>query len=226
MMLRNTLVLLALTFGSTSAFAPSSRAAFTPRTTTALNVAIDTSDIKNGMTIELDGEPYKVLNFSIMKQARGAAKTTIKFKNLMRGSTIENTYRSGEKFQTAMIEKNGAQFTYADENGNHYFMDMETFEEVAVGPKIMEDVEQWMCEGMEVNLVNFKGNVIEVVVPNTYTFEIVETEPSIKGNTAQGHTKPAVLNCGATITVPGYLETGEMIKVDTGKKEFLSRDNE
>jgi len=105
-------------------------------------------------------------------------------------------------------------------------MDMETFEEVAVGPKIMEDVEQWMCEGMEVNLVNFKGNVIEVVVPNTYTFEIVETEPSIKGNTAQGHTKPAVLNCGATITVPGYLETGEMIKVDTGKKEFLSRDNE
>jgi len=115
MMLRNTLVLLALTFGSTSAFAPSSRAAFTPRTTTALNVAIDTSDIKNGMTIELDGEPYKVLNFSIMKQARGAAKTTIKFKNLMRGSTIENTYRSGEKFQTAMIEKNGAQFTYADE---------------------------------------------------------------------------------------------------------------
>jgi len=80
-----------------------------------LNVAVDTSDIKNGMTIELDGEPYKVLSFSIMKQARGAAKTTIKFKNLMRGSTIENTYRSGEKFETALIEKNAAQFTYADD---------------------------------------------------------------------------------------------------------------
>lgn len=77
--------------------------------------AIDTSDIKNGMTIELDdGEPYKVLNFSIMKQARGAAKTTIKFKNLMRGNTIENTYRSGEKFETAMIEKTDAQFTYKE----------------------------------------------------------------------------------------------------------------
>lgn len=83
-------------------------------TTTALGVAVDTSDIKNGMTLELDGEPYKVLSFSIMKQARGAAKTTIKFKNLMRGNTIENTYRSGEKFETALIEKNNHQFTYED----------------------------------------------------------------------------------------------------------------
>ena len=83
--------------------------------TTSLFVAIDTSDIKNGMTVELDNEPYKVLSFSIMKQARGAAKTTIKFKNLIRGTTIENTYRSGEKFETALIEKKAAQFTYKDE---------------------------------------------------------------------------------------------------------------
>jgi hypothetical protein len=81
---------------------------------TALGVAIDTSDIKNGMTIELDGEPYKVLSFSIMKQARGAAKTTIKFKNLMKRTTLENTYRSGEKFETALIEKTAYQFTYED----------------------------------------------------------------------------------------------------------------
>lgn len=86
----------------------------TSRLSTARHVAIDTSDIKNGLTIELDGEPYKVLNFSIMKQARGAAKTTIKFKNLIKGTTIENTYRSGEKFQTAMIEKQKAQYTYKD----------------------------------------------------------------------------------------------------------------
>jgi len=86
-----------------------------PASQTALNVAIDTSDIKNGLTIELNGEPYKVLNFSIMKQARGAAKTTIKFKNLIKGTTIENTYRSGEKFETAQIEKSEAQYTYKDE---------------------------------------------------------------------------------------------------------------
>jgi hypothetical protein len=96
---------------SASAFAPIHT--FT-RASSALGVAIDTSDIKNGMTVELDGEPHKVLSFSIMKQARGAAKTTIKFKNLMRGTTIENTYRSGEKFQTALIEKTAHQFTYED----------------------------------------------------------------------------------------------------------------
>lgn len=103
---------------STTGFAPniySPNSALTAsRFSTSLNVAIDTSDIKNGMTIELDGEPWKVLNFSIMKQARGAAKTTIKFKNLIKGNTIENTYRSGEKFQTAMIEKAAHQYTYED----------------------------------------------------------------------------------------------------------------
>jgi hypothetical protein len=112
--------LLCLTASSTTAFCPrisSTNNALASRfssSSTSLNVAIDTSDIKNGMTIELDGEPFKVMSFSIMKQARGAAKTTIKFKNLMRGTTIENTYRSGEKFQTAMIEKAEHQFTYAD----------------------------------------------------------------------------------------------------------------
>ena len=103
--------LLALT-GGANAFAPPSTIA---RPSTSLNVAIDTSDIKNGLTVEIDGEPYKVLSFSIMKQARGAAKTTIKFKNLERGNTIENTYRSGEKFETAMIEKVNAQYTYSDD---------------------------------------------------------------------------------------------------------------
>ena len=102
-------------------------------------------------------------------------------------------------------------------------MDSATFEEVAVPAKIMDDKEDWVSEGMEVNLVTFKGNVIEVVVPSTAVFEIVETEPNVKGNTAQGYTKPATLSCGATINVPGYLEQGELIKVDTDKKTFLER---
>ncbi|KAL3916418.1 MAG: hypothetical protein SGARI_007961 [Bacillariaceae sp.] len=191
---------------------------------TALNVAIDTSDIKNGMTIELDGEPYKVLNFSIMKQARGAAKTTIKFKNLMKGNTIENTYRSGEKFQTAQIDKADHQFTYQD-GVSGSILTCRNLEEVPVDSKAVADKEQWIEEGKEVSLVFFKGNVIEVVVPSTDIFEIVETEPNVKGNTAQGYTKPATLSCGATISVPGYLEQGELIKVDTDKGAFLERAN-
>ena len=104
-------------------------------------------------------------------------------------------------------------------------MDSETFEEVAVNAKIVEGKEKWIAEGMEVNLVFFKGNVIEVVVPSTFVYEVVETEPNVKGNTAQGYTKPATLNSGAVINVPGYLEQGEKIKVDTDKGEFLERAN-
>lgn len=141
----------------------------------------------------------------------------------MRGNTIENTYRSGEKFETAMVERKPAQFTYKDENDNFFFMDSESFEEVAVPSKVMDGKEEWVSEGMEVNLVTFKDAVIEVTVPTTAIFEIVETEPNVKGNTAQGYTKPATLSCGATINVPGYLEQGEMIKVDTDKKAFLER---
>lgn len=111
-------VLAATMAAGASGFAPTvsrpNNALTAARVPTSLGVAIDTSDIKNGLTVEIDGEPWKVLSFSIMKQARGAAKTTIKFKNLMKGNTIENTYRSGEKFETALIEKNDHQFTYQD----------------------------------------------------------------------------------------------------------------
>jgi elongation factor P len=104
-------------------------------------------------------------------------------------------------------------------------MNSETFEEVAVDGKIVDDKKDWIEEGMEVSLVFFKGKVIELVLPTTHVYEIAETEPNVKGNTSQGYTKPARLSCGATINVPGYLEQGEKIKVDTGKAEFLERAN-
>lgn len=218
MMFRSAII--ATFMGAAAAFAPTP---LNVQRSSALNVSINTSDIKNGLTIELDGEPYKVLNFSIMKQARGAAKTTVKFKNLMRGNTIENTYRSGEKFETAMIEKKASQFTYAEENGNHFFMDSETFEEVMVESNVVESAVKWIDEGMELNLIYFKGKVIEVQVPSTFVYTVVETEPSLKGNTANAHTKPAILSSGATVTIPGFIEQGSQIKVDTGKAEYLER---
>ncbi len=212
--------LLALFVASTAAFAPLHQGY---KLSTSLNVAIDTSDIKNGLTVELEGEPYKVLSFSIMKQARGAAKTTIKFKNLMRGNTIENTYRSGEKFETAQIDRNPAQFTYKDETGNFFFMDSETFEEIMVEASIMEDSAKWIVEGMECKLVYFKEKVIECMAPSPYVYEVKETEPNVKGNTAQGYTKPATIADGAVVNVPGFIEQGESIKVDTEKGEYIER---
>lgn len=221
MMLRVTLLTAIMI--AASGFAPANNA-FLKRSNSALSVAIDTSDIKNGLTVELDGEPFKVLSFSVMKQARGAAKTTIKFKNLKRGNTIENTYRSGEKFETAMIEKKAAQHTYEDENGNYFFMDSVSYEEVMVESKIVEDVKQWIDEGMECNIVFFKGDVIECVPPSPYVFEVVETEPNVKGNSASGGvTKPATLSCGAIINIPGFIDQGEKVKVDTSKGIYVER---
>lgn len=225
MMLR-TATLFSLLATSTSFLTPQNAPrTFVPKTSTpsALNVAIDTSDIKNGLTIELDGEPYKVLNFSIMKQARGAAKTTIKFKNLMRGTTIENTYRSGEKFETAQIEKEEAQFTYNDESGNYIFMNMESFEESIIEATVVEDVKNWLTEGIACTLVMFKERVIEVVVPKTMEFEVADTEPNVKGNTSSAHTKPATLDCGAVVTVPGFVKNGDRIKVDTENGVYMER---
>mmetsp|Transcript_10796 Transcript_10796/g.29820 ORF Transcript_10796/g.29820 Transcript_10796/m.29820 type:complete len:221 (+) Transcript_10796:77-739(+) len=216
------LLLSFLLLNTATAFAPAhSRQSVS---STALQVAIDTSDIKNGLTIELEGEPYKVLGFSIMKQARGAAKTTIKFKNLKRGNTIENTYRSGEKFQTAQIEKYDAQYTYS-EGETFFFMNSETFEEVPVSSNVVGDRAKWLSEGSEVTLVDFKDDVIEVVVPSPCTYQVAETEPNVKGNTAQGYTKPATLDCGAVINVPGFIEQGTQIRVDTEKGEYLDRVN-
>ena len=106
---------------------------------------------------------------------------------------------------------------------NMYFMDSESFEEVVVGNKIVGESAKWIAEGMEVSLVSFKDKVIEVVVPSSVVYEIVETEPNVKGNTAQGYTKPATLSSGAVINIPGYLEQGEMIKVDTDKGTFQER---
>ena len=127
--------------------------------TTARFVAVDTSDIKNGMTVELDNEPYKVLSFSIMKQARGAAKTTIKFKNLIRGTTIENTYRSGEKFETALIEKKAAQFTYKDEVSFLLLIFGFCFEFFLCVLDVVMDV---FCVGVGVGLIPMKGSHVMV----------------------------------------------------------------
>jgi len=225
MMLRFLTLLSIIATGLSFVTPPNAPRAFVPNTSSssALNVAVSTADIKNGLTIELDGEPYKVVSFSIMKQARGAAKTTIKFKNLMRGTTIENTYRSGEKFETAQIEKQEAQYTYKDENDNYLFMDSETFEEVMVPPDVVEDMKFWLSEGMICTLVTFKSTVIEVVVPQVMEFDVVDTEPNVKGNTSSAHTKPATLDCGAVVTVPGFVKIGDRVKVDTGRSEYMER---
>ena len=131
-------------------------------------------------------------------------------------------YRSGEKFETAQIDKFDAQYTY-NEGETFFFMNSETFEEIPVGSKVVGDREKWLSEGSEATLVQFKDQIIEVMVPSPAIYEVVETEPNVKGNTAQGYTKPATLDCGAVISVPGFVEQGSKVRVDTEKGEYMDR---
>ncbi len=179
-------------------------------------------DFKTGLTIQVDGEPIKIIEFQHVKQARGAASTKTKFKNLITGATLQRTVQAAESFDPAQIDRSTAQHTYVD-GELWYFMDSETFEEKAVSSSIIDDRADWIMEGMELGLVSFQGSVIDINLPSTMELEVVQTDPNVKGNSAQGVTKPATLECGATISVPGFIEQGEKILVDVANKNYMSR---
>ncbi|KAI8103866.1 hypothetical protein M9434_002135 [Picochlorum sp. BPE23] len=181
---------------------------------------VSSNDFKTGMSIEMDGQPYKVVEFLHVKPGKGAAFVRSKLKNFLTGNSVEKTWRAGETVELASVENKESQFTYTD--GNDYvFMDMTTYEET----RIPED-ESWskyLKEGMDVQVLTWNGKVISVDLPNTVELEVVETDPGVKGNTAQGGSKPATLETGAVIQVPLFIQQGEKIKVDTRSDEYLSR---
>mmetsp|Transcript_48283 Transcript_48283/g.70560 ORF Transcript_48283/g.70560 Transcript_48283/m.70560 type:complete len:235 (+) Transcript_48283:24-728(+) len=186
---------------------------------------LDTSSFKNGLTIEIDGAPVKIVEFLHVKPGKGAAFVRSKLKNLITGNTVEKTFRAGESVQAAEISKAEGQFTY-EEDENYVFMDMETFEEDRVPTKALGDTVDWLMEGSEVKIIKWNGKVIDVEIPKTLTLEVIETDPGVKGNTAQGGSKPAKLSTGATVNVPLFIAQGEFIKVDTQDKKYLSRGEE
>ncbi|GMH81848.1 hypothetical protein TrVE_jg1683 [Triparma verrucosa] len=165
------------------------------RPSTVLFGSIAPKDFKTGLTIQIDGQPTKIIEFQHVKQARGAASTKTKFKNLLTGATLQKTVQASESFDPAQIDRSDAQHTYR-ENGNWFFMDSESFEEKMVSDSIVDDREDWIMEGMNVQLVEFE---------------------------AQGVTKPATLECGATIMVPGFIDVGEKLLIDVPNKAYMSR---
>eukprot|EP00638_Chattonella_subsalsa_P007006 CAMPEP_0117758674 /NCGR_PEP_ID=MMETSP0947-20121206/15540_1 /TAXON_ID=44440 /ORGANISM="Chattonella subsalsa, Strain CCMP2191" /LENGTH=189 /DNA_ID=CAMNT_0005578949 /DNA_START=226 /DNA_END=795 /DNA_ORIENTATION=- len=185
-------------------------------------VMLDTSSFKNGLTLEIDGSPVKIVEFLHVKPGKGAAFVRSKLKNLVTGNTVEKTFRAGESVTAAQIDKTEGQFTY-EEGENYVFMDMETFEEDRIPVDFLGDTVQWLQEGSDVKIIKWNGKVIDVEVPKTLTLEVVETDPGVKGNTAQGGSKPATLATGAVVQVPLFISQGEMIKVDTEDKKYLSR---
>lgn len=181
-----------------------------------------TSDIKNGLKIEMDGQPFTVVYFMFVKPGKGTAFTRTKLKNLLNGNVIERTFRTGEKLAPADVATHEMQYLYNDGEAYH-FMNTETFEQVAIQAEVIGDDKDFLMEEMKVDVLFYKGNPVNIDLPSHVEMEVVYTEPAVKGNTSQGATKGAELATGATIQVPLFIQTGDILKIDTRSREYLER---
>ena len=185
---------------------------------------ISSNDFRPGVSIELDGSVWRVIEFLHVKPGKGSAFVRTKLKNVQTGSVLERNFRAGETVPQAVIEKSTMQHTYKD-GDDYVFMDMETYEEGRLSSKQIGDRVKYLKEGMEVNVVRWNEQVMEVELPNSVVLEVTQTDPGVKGDTATGGTKPAIVETGAQVMVPLFITTGERIKVDTRTDGYLGREN-
>ena len=183
---------------------------------------ISVNDLRTGLTIEVDGEIYSVVEFLHVKPGKGAAFVRTKLKNLRSGNTVEKTFRAGEKVARAHIELKEMQFMYST-GDDYFFMDMETYDQISLTKDDLGDAPKYLIENMTIGIQFYQGQPVGVELPTTVVLEVVHTEPGFKGDTAQGATKPATLQTGITVQVPLFEEQGDMVKVDTRTGEYLSR---
>jgi len=185
---------------------------------------IDTSQFRNGLKIEIDGNPFTITYFQHVKPGKGGAFVRTKIKNILNGRTIDRTFRSGEKVGEADIEENTMQYLYHD-GDNMVFMDQETFDQIPISPDLIGDQIDLMLENMSVEVLFWKGEPVNVQLPNYIEAKVVKSDPGIKGDTSSGANKPATLECGATINVPLFIKEGDVLRVDTRTREYSERVN-
>ena len=183
---------------------------------------ISAGDFKNGVTLEIEGNIYQILEFQHVKPGKGAAFVRTKLKNIINGGAVERTVRPTEKFPKAHIERKDMQYLYSDGELFH-FMDVETYDQIALNEDAIGDSLKFVKENEMVKICSHKGNVFAVEPPLFVELEIIDTEPGFKGDTAQGATKPATVETGAVVYVPLFVEMGDVLKIDTRTGEYLSR---
>ena len=183
---------------------------------------ISAGDFKNGLTIELEGNVYQIVDFQHVKPGKGAAFVRTKMKNIKNGGVVEKTFRPTEKFPPAHIERTDMQYLYTD-GDLYYFMDVETYDQIALSKDDIGDALKFVKENEMVKLCSHNGSVFSVEPPLFVELKITDTEPGFKGDTATGATKPAVVETGATVYVPLFVEQDDVIKIDTRTGEYLSR---
>lgn len=184
---------------------------------------ISSNDFRPGVTIELDGSVWRVVEFLHVKPGKGSAFVRTKLKNVQSGSVVERTFRAGETVPQATLEKRTMQHTYKDAE-QYVFMDMESFEETPLNASQIGDRVKYLTEGMEVNILFWNGQVLEVDLPTSVVLTVTDTDPGVKGDTATGGTKPAIVETGAQVMVPLFISIGERIKIDTRNDTYLGRE--
>ena len=183
---------------------------------------ISAGDFRNGITIEMDNNIYQIIEFQHVKPGKGAAFVRTKLKNIKNGGVVEKTFRPTEKCPQARIDRKDMQYLYSDGDLYH-FMDVETYDQIALNADNVGDSLKFVKENDMVKICSHNGDVFAIEPPLFVELEITDTEPGFKGDTATGATKPAVVETGATVYVPLFVEQGEKIKIDTRTGEYLSR---
>ena len=183
---------------------------------------ISAGDFRNGVTLEIEGNIYQILEFQHVKPGKGAAFVRTKLKNIISGGVVEKTFRPTEKFPKAHIERKDMQYLYSDGELYH-FMDVETYDQIALNEDTIGDALKFVKENEMVKICSHNGNVFAVEPPLFVELQITDTEPGFKGDTAQGATKPATVETGAQVNVPLFVNQGDKIKIDTRTGEYLSR---
>ena len=183
---------------------------------------ISAGDFRNGITLEIEGNGYQILEFQHVKPGKGAAFVRTKLKNIINGGVVEKTFRPTEKFPAARIDRVDMQYLYSDGDLFH-FMNTETFDQIALNADDIGDALKFVKENEMVKICSYNGNVFAVEPPLFVELEITDTEPGFKGDTATGATKPATVETGAVVSVPLFVEQGDKIKIDTRTGEYLSR---
>lgn len=183
---------------------------------------VSAGDFKNGLTVEIEGVVYQIQEFQHVKPGKGAAFVRTKLRNIIDGGVVEKTFRPTEKFENAHIDRVEMQYLY-DDGDMYNYMDTNTYEQIQLSHEDAGDSMKFVKENEMVKVCSYKGKVFSVEPPLSVVLEITETEPGFKGNTATGATKPAIVETGAQIMVPLFIEQGEMVKIDTRTGEYTSR---
>ncbi len=183
---------------------------------------VSAGDFRNGITVEMEGNVYQIIEFQHVKPGKGAAFVRTKLKNIINGGVVEKSFRPTEKFPQARIDRKDMQYLYSD--GDLFnFMDTETYDQIALNAEAVGDALIFVKENEMVKICSYNGNVFAIEPPLFVELEITDTEPGFKGDTATGATKPAIVETGAKVMVPLFVENGEKIKIDTRTGEYLSR---